>query len=179
LLTSLWTGPIIKRKQPLLTANAFREFTEPNAPCLIVLGDGPLLEECRRKTESFVRVRFLGHTNNVSDYIQAADGFISSSLSEGMPNSVLEALTWGLPVFLSAIPAHRDVLTLAPEAGEVLRKTDYKLLKRLVGLFESKPRTLYDPANFIGSAFDAKSMSRSYQVLYRKIINPSPPDYSR
>jgi glycosyltransferase involved in cell wall biosynthesis len=175
----LWAGPVIKRKQPMLAANAFREFTGPDAPCLIVLGDGPLLEECRRKTESFARVRFLGHTNHVSDYLQAADGFISSSLSEGMPNSVLEALTWGLPVFLSDIPAHRELLMLAPGVGDFFGKTDYKMLKRLVGSFESKPRTLYDPANLMGSVFDAESMSRSYQALYRKLINSSPPDYSR
>lgn len=179
----LWTGPVIRRKQPLLAANAFREFTGPDAPCLIVLGDGPLLEECRRQTESFVRVRFLGHINNVADYLQAADGLISSSLSEGMPNSVLEALTWGLPVFLSDIPAHRDVLMLAlgagAGAGDFFEKTNYKMLKKLVDSFESKPRTLYDPANLIGSAFDAENMSRSYQALYRKIINSSPPNHSR
>ena len=175
----LWAGPVIKRKQPLLAANAFRELSRPDDPCLIVLGDGPLLDQCRRKTESFARVHFLGHTNNVSDYLQAADGFISSSLSEGMPNSVLEAFTWGLPVFLSDIPAHRDLLMLAPGAGDFFEKTDYKMLKTLVDSFESKPRTLYDPANLIGSPFDAENMSRSYQAFYRKIINSSPPNHSR
>jgi hypothetical protein len=96
-----------------------------------------------------------------------------------MPNSVLEALTWGLPVFLSDIPAHRELLMLASGAGDFFEKTDYKMLKRLVDSFESKPKTFYDPTILIGSAFDAETMSRSYQALYRKVINSSPPNHSR
>ena len=58
------------------------------------------------------RVIFAGwfKKNELWRRLRAADLFISSSLSEGMPNSTLEALGCGLACFGSRIPGLQDIL---------------------------------------------------------------------
>lgn len=53
---------------------------------------------------------FLGTRSNVFDYMAAADAFVLSSLSEGMPISVIEALMSGLPVVSTPVCGAVDVV---------------------------------------------------------------------
>lgn len=58
------------------------------------------------------RVRFEGAIapNLIGSYLMAANIYISASEFEGRSNSVLEAMYAGLPVLLSNIPAHAEVV---------------------------------------------------------------------
>lgn len=47
------------------------------------------------------RVLFLGNRANVQDYYQAMDMFVFPSFYEGLPGTVLEAQTAGLPCLIS------------------------------------------------------------------------------
>lgn len=57
-------------------------------------------------------VRFLGPLaeERLIRALQAADVFVNPSEGEGMPNAVLEAMACGLPVVLSDIGPHREML---------------------------------------------------------------------
>jgi glycosyltransferase involved in cell wall biosynthesis len=55
-------------------------------------------------------VRFTGRVDNVLPYLLAADLFVLASISEGMSNSLLEAMAAGLPCIATDIPATRAVL---------------------------------------------------------------------
>lgn len=71
---------------------------------LILLGEGGGMEEIRQRArESGVedRVLFLGNRANVQDYYQAMDLFVFPSFYEGLPGTVLEAQTAGLPCLIS------------------------------------------------------------------------------
>ena len=50
----------------------------------------------------------VGDFEDVRPWMGAADLFVAPSLSEGMPNAVLEAMAMGLPLVLSDIPGHRE-----------------------------------------------------------------------
>lgn len=70
---------------------------------LILVGEGPDrqdLENLTRDLNIESKVHFAGHAshNNVVTYLQKADIFCLSSLSEGLPVAVLEAMSCGLPV---------------------------------------------------------------------------------
>jgi len=58
------------------------------------------------------RVRFPGEVSplEVANYLQAADVYVSASLHEGRPNSVLEAMSAGCCCVLSDIPGHRELV---------------------------------------------------------------------
>ena len=67
---------------------------------LIILGDG---EEKTKLLQLLIdykinnRVFFPGSVGNVSEWYEKADLFVLSSLVEGFPNVLLEAMSYGLP----------------------------------------------------------------------------------
>jgi glycosyltransferase involved in cell wall biosynthesis len=68
---------------------------------LVIAGDGPLrgaLEEEARRAGVADAVHFLGHRNDVPVVLAALDLFVLSSLWEGLPLALLEAMSMSLPV---------------------------------------------------------------------------------
>lgn len=71
---------------------------------LILLGEGSGMEEIRSLAGELGvgdRVRFLGNKSNIYDYYQVMDYFVYPSRFEGMPGTVVEAQTAGLPCLMS------------------------------------------------------------------------------
>jgi glycosyltransferase involved in cell wall biosynthesis len=54
--------------------------------------------------------QFLGLRKDVADFYRAADVYCLPSMSEGMPNSVLEALSSGLPSLVTRISGSEDLI---------------------------------------------------------------------
>lgn len=71
---------------------------------LLMLGEGenrPMLEQLIRELNLSDAVIMTGNVRNVPDYLSAMDVFAFPSLYEGMPLSILEVQTNGLPCILS------------------------------------------------------------------------------
>ena len=71
------------------------------SPTLVVLGQGPLESELKRRAAELSvgdRVRFLGFRDDVADVVAASDVFCLSSIWEGVPLAVQEAIMLGTPV---------------------------------------------------------------------------------
>lgn len=79
----------------------------------VLVGDGPLRPEIERLIERLgLRARFqlLGFRQDVHRIYAALDLFVLSSLWEGMPYAVLEAMAAGLPVVATDVPGTRDAI---------------------------------------------------------------------
>ena len=71
---------------------------------LILIGTGPLEDVLKEKCKSAgieSKVYFLGQRKDVNKLLSALDIFVFPSLYEGMPNTVIEAQTCGLPCVIS------------------------------------------------------------------------------
>lgn len=73
---------------------------------LRIAGEGP----SRANIESHIagtgrqdRIRLLGHVRDTVAFLQGLDIFVLSSLREGLPNSLLEAMACGLPVIATRV----------------------------------------------------------------------------
>jgi glycosyltransferase involved in cell wall biosynthesis len=73
---------------------------------LLIVGEGPEragIEEAVRSAGLQGVVKLAGHENDVSGYYEIADVMAISSLSEGSPNVLLEAMAAGVPVVSTAV----------------------------------------------------------------------------
>ncbi len=74
---------------------------------LIMIGKGGLLEELKIKAEKLGikdRVDFLDFVDNPFAYLARCDLFVLSSLYEGLPSTLIEAMALGLPVISTRCP---------------------------------------------------------------------------
>jgi len=76
---------------------------------LIVIGDGCELNNLKSK---YPEVRFLRAMSNekVLKYLQASEFIISDSIIEGLPFSIIEAMSFGVVPILSSVDGHTDLV---------------------------------------------------------------------
>jgi glycosyltransferase involved in cell wall biosynthesis len=85
----------------------------------VLAGDGPLrasLEAQARSLGVEERVKFLGYRNDIADLLADCDVFVLPSLYEGLPLSILEAMSAGKPVIATHIGG-TDEAVIAGETG--------------------------------------------------------------
>lgn len=106
---------------------------------LLLAGDGSLQTVCRELAEELNvqdLVKFLGYQDNVLPYLQMADIAVASSLREGLPVNIMEAMACGLPIVATDNRGHRELINQG-ENGSLITPSDTKCfsdaLKRLIG----------------------------------------------
>ncbi|MDQ4070546.1 MAG: glycosyltransferase [Actinomycetota bacterium] len=101
----------VKQHGVLLEAFAMLRRRVPDA-VLVLAGQGPTLEAARRRAEALGlggTVRFPGRVDPF-DVLPALDVFVLASGTEGLPLSILEAMSQGVPVVASAVGAVPDIV---------------------------------------------------------------------
>ena len=128
------------QKAPLDMVRAFAALRRPDA-YMVWLGGG----ELRGKTERLVEAeglagRFLlpGDRTDVADLLPAFDVFALSSLWEGLPCSVVEAMMCGIPVVATAVNSVPEVV-VSGKTGLVVRPDDPASLTRALGYMLDHP----------------------------------------
>lgn len=161
------TNSFIPRKHNDEIAEAFIQANPQNA-ALVFLGDGPLLNDVKRKFKGFSNILFMGKQKNVAAYLQNADFFVSASDSEGLPNAVIESLACGCPVILSDIPQHKEILDAVPNCGLLYPLHDGMALKAC--LTQCLKNSFEDVgASIFRSPFTMKKMGESYRRYYGNV----------
>jgi glycosyltransferase involved in cell wall biosynthesis len=142
---------------------------------LVLVGDGPerpAIEAQVRELNLADKVRLLGTRADVARLLHAADSFLLTSTSEGIPLTVIEAMAVGLPVVATDVGGLREVVDdgatgfLAPAkddaalAGHILRLAADADLRRRMGL-AGRERAKQN--------FDEPRMAEDYGRLYREL----------
>lgn len=103
--------------------------TKENDVRLFVVGDGQLkttLEYLCKKLKLEDHVVFVGFTHDVLPYYKNAQIFVLPSISEGMPLSLLEAMSCGLPVVATRVGGNTEILDSNLGTGEAI-VSDYHI----------------------------------------------------
>jgi len=105
-------GELIKRKNHETALKALAKVNSENFLYLIC-GRGELEYDLKNLTLSLGiedKVKFLGYRNDILEICAASDVFLFPSFQEGLPVSVMEAMSAGLPIICSAIRGNIDLI---------------------------------------------------------------------
>lgn len=109
--TVLYIGRLERPKRLDLLLRAWSQLS-PNAR-LVVVGDGSLRREWEDLAVELALedVAFVGQRSDIATLLASSDLYVLPSDSEGMPNSLLEAMSCGVPCIASAVGAISEMLS--------------------------------------------------------------------
>ncbi len=163
----IFIGRFSNEKNPQILINAFRKLKNHNIG-LIMLGNGPLWDSLVKDKNEMIILP--GFKTNVYDYLVASDYYISASDVEGLANTLLESMTVGLPMLLSDIPSHREVLSkMEKTVGFIFDNKNIDNLSnninKIIQTVDSKTACT-EIKRVFEKWYTAKKMSQSYQATY-------------
>ena len=148
----IFIGRFSKEKNPDILFKTFKDINRTDVG-LIMLGNGLMWDNLKADCPS--QIIMPGFTNRVYDYIKASDYYISASDVEGLANTILESMSVGLPMLLSDIPSHQ----------EILQNIKYEHIGSFID--NKNPNDIMEKVDMIMS-IDHKRVSTILQHLYER-----------
>ncbi len=173
-------GRLVEEKNYSLLLQAIRQILSQRTELrgsleLNLIGEGPLrpiLKSLIARLGLQGIVNLVGNTNHVAFYLRQSDLFVLSSDNEGLPISLLEALTAGLPVVATDVGSCRDVLDHC-QAGLVVPRKDSAALATAIQIMIDN-RLLYeslaDNARKHSADFSIEAACDRHLELYHSLI---------
>lgn len=148
--------------------------SEPRA-VLLLAGDGPEQAAIEARVEALglrSSVRLLGHRPDVETVLAALDLFVLSSVSEGLSNTILEAMAAGAPVVATRVGGADEMVVegatgLLVESGQA-----GALATAIAGLLADDARRAAMGAagrRRVEAEFELAGMVRRYDALYESV----------
>src|SRR5579884_397699 len=166
----------LKGHETLLQAAALlREAGTPVT--LLLVGDGSeranLEKQAQESGLNSDCVRFLGYRSDVPDLLAASDFFLLPSLTEGLPLSVLEAMSQRLPVVATPVGGIPEVVH-SGQHGLLVPVRDPQALAAAITEMVADPehcRALGEAAyQRVRETFSIEAMTRQYETLYYSLL---------
>jgi glycosyltransferase involved in cell wall biosynthesis len=168
----------VKGQVHLLRAFALVSKAFPEA-VLSIIGRGNMKVELRNEIKRFglEKKAFLyGFREDISDLLGACDIFVMSSLSEGLPLSLLEAIASGIPVVASDVGGIGEVV-FPDWSGRLTPAGDEKALSEAISKALSDPEgervKAKNAYNLAEERFSLKAMVNSYESVYDSLVKGS------
>jgi len=178
-------GRLIEKKGLPVTLRAFASFLKryPNAT-LTIAGEGPLLghlQELARELKIDNRVSFTGFISQkqLRDLYYASHIFLHPSETgpdgnqEGIPNSMLEAMASGLPVFATEHGGIPEAIEHGISGVLVPERDEKELAWALFNAVEDRhflSRVARSGAEVVGENFDLRMQARRLEDIYLKTM---------
>lgn len=143
---------------------------------LIIVGDGVLMEQMKKRSEqagvSDV-VWFAGNRSDVEQLMNAMDVFILPSLAEGISNTILEASASGLPVIATAVGGNPELISAQMAESHLVQVNDVEGLKEAMQQYINAPQLLERNRHAVRKHciqnFSIDTMVSKYHQLYQAV----------
>lgn len=130
----------IGRLEPEKRVKKLVEITRESEFLVIIVGEGRKMAEVKKAAKGSKNIRIMGGVDHkyVPELMNAADAMVLNSLHEGMPTTVMECLTCGIPILVSDVGDVTDIIiegktgfivddnTLLEKAREIVKKNHKK-----------------------------------------------------
>jgi glycosyltransferase involved in cell wall biosynthesis len=143
---------------------------------LLLAGDGPLRELLQRRIARFglnQSVRLAGYVAGADRLLEHAAGFVMSSLTEGMPLVLLEAMQWRVPILATSVGAIPQLLQDGLR-GRLIAPNDLAALTRglqdlMGGTADALERAAASAHQAVTEHYSSTRMADEYLSLYGEI----------
>lgn len=119
----LWPGRVVAQKDPMLTLDVLKILVDRGVSyTLDLVGDGEMVDDVRARAEELeIADRICWHppSHEMPRWYRSSDLLLMTSVFEGVPYVMYEALAMGVPVVVPAIPGNVEFLDV-PDSGGVL-----------------------------------------------------------
>ena len=139
---------------------------------LCIVGDGPEMLGIRRLVNEYnlgERVLLPGMVSDVESYFDRFDIYVSSSIREGQPVALLEAMASGLPVIATDVGASAETLGNGL-AGVVVPAADTKALERAIEELATDPERRAELRQKCSSTCDREIQRRVRRTIPRRNV---------
>lgn len=137
----LTIGRIEKQKNHTMLVDVFNRLIKDGYDvALMIIGDDPSTDKATLtalQAKASDRIHFLGMKANIADYLLCSDGFCLSSLYEGLPITLLEALSLGIIPLCTPVGGMIDVIVDGDNgflSQDVSSDAFYEMLSHFCGL---------------------------------------------
>ncbi|WP_078432583.1 glycosyltransferase family 4 protein [Metabacillus halosaccharovorans] len=132
-----------KNQQFLIRALAKIKDSIPNAK-LLLAGEGLLHDSCKKLAAELGvnhMVDFLGYRNDIVNILPMCDVAVASSLREGLPVNIMEAMACGLPVVATENRGHNELIVNQYNGWTIGLENTHDLAEKIVLLATEKHLT--------------------------------------
>lgn len=146
------------------------------APYLVLIGDGSERAALEAKVKELgleSLVRFAGFRQDIPACLHALDGFVHSSLYEGLGYTIIEAMASEVPVVASNVGGVKEFV-FDGETGLIVEPGNPALLAQAMEQLRTSPQLretmVKNALNKVESTFTIQTMTEQIVALYRTLL---------
>lgn len=142
----------------------------------LLAGDGPemkMLQNMVRDSNLEDRFIFLGNVIDMEGFYDTLDMYINTSVHEGIPMTVLEAMAHAKPVIAPAVGGFNEIITQGEDGYLIPSRSAEDFTRQVVTLIDQREKRLRmgrKARNKVEGMFTAEHMVNQYVRLYREVL---------
>jgi glycosyltransferase involved in cell wall biosynthesis len=168
-------GRVYPVKNQKLLISAFDRLLDEGVDAhLLIIGSRQIVPEYAREAEEMIRhkdkIHFLDEKSNIADYLMLADAFCLSSQYEGLPMTILEAMSIGLPTIATPVGGIPDII-IDKENGFISKDMSVESFTDVMREFLNYP--VLDKKRIIeifDQNYSIANTAKKYHTLYKSIL---------
>ena len=166
-----YVAELNKNKNQILLINTIKELKKDMTNVkLLLVGQGPLCEEYQniiKENNLKDNIKLLGKRKDINEILSITDIYLASSLREGLPVNVMEAMYKGVPIIAKDNRGHRE-LVKDGENGFLIDNNPNQLAECIKKIYLDKKlySTLKEKGKITAEKFLLKNVLKKMKKLY-------------
>jgi L-malate glycosyltransferase len=169
---------LVKIKDHSTLLHAFKKISDQKKDItLLILGDGPLREKLENQAKELgidKNVKFVGHQNNIAEWLKIADISVLSTHIEGFSSTILESMACGVPMIATAVGGNLEAINNGETGFLVPHEDPEAIAEKILHLLENNSITekiIQNARDMVRKNFTITATAEKTLKLYRYILN--------
>ncbi|MEH7356000.1 glycosyltransferase family 4 protein [Neobacillus drentensis] len=144
---------------------------------LLLAGEGFLMDECKKLAKHLgleEMINFLGHRTDIDAILPICDVTVASSLREGLPVNIMEAMSCGLPVVATENRGHKELIK-NDRNGWIVGKNSFLEMGEKIKILVNDPEKKIQFGNYgrkmIEEKYCIQNVLEQKSKIYKKFMN--------